>query len=430
LSSFDPYGFIDPGSLVAFINPFSPNPAITRALTGQSAFVRGRELLAQLTNEDDHRDLVVRLSSLIHERQHFHDLLLSPFGGRVFRAHLAVRLESTRLYVQLLADAETTEVRIPLAADSGLAASDLERVYGWQKTTHELLEHGRQTLEANAVLSQRLFVWDQLGAAALQALDDALSESLVYGATYQELDRLAAGALRHDVPIVAAARLLFTSALAQERPDDHLDESLWLLKSAVDGLVSVRQLDDLCATRLQHLLDACPGSVRKGVATASQIAGNLPASDSRDVLIDAVLDVVHLGEDMYRAVQAHPERLGTQEGLLNWPREEPLPEPLVCWFCPTDEDGLTPGEWDLTEGRVLDEVKVWAHPESGPMFVPRLIEDAYRLGDRVQRVQPAMALAELAGTEALLRDHVSLTHPLHGLFIRKARQRGLALIRR
>jgi hypothetical protein len=103
-------------------------------------------------------DLYQRVTSVIHERKHFHDLLLTPFGNLLVRKSFTYTLAAC----QALADAMAHQgdvIGVPLKPESVKDQGFLEEAFRIKHEYDELMNSARLTLEASATLAQLHSAW-------------------------------------------------------------------------------------------------------------------------------------------------------------------------------------------------------------------------------------------------------------------------------
>jgi hypothetical protein len=165
------YGFIHLPSLIVFVNPFSPHKSVKDFMLNEISLDNVESLVNTLPREEG-VDLLHRLSSLFHERKHFHDLLITPFGNRLVRLGFKYALAAALTLSDRNWEPDS-EVELPLGPGTTKDARVLERAQKFQQEFISAFHSARLTLEASATLAQLQFIWTVYGAnSAYAAYDD------------------------------------------------------------------------------------------------------------------------------------------------------------------------------------------------------------------------------------------------------------------
>jgi len=362
------YGFFDIPSLAVFINPFSHLPQVPTQLTAPI-----EEALAALDAEGS-ADLLQRFATLLHERRHFHDVLATPFGNRIFRSYLAYAVLCSSVFMRR--GWTTEQISVPLRPPD-VSPEDLAVVEEKQRQVLGQLEIGRPAFELSAMLVQVQAAWSLLSADAAQGMiDDLLGHS-------------------HERELVEAA-LLWNQDASVFR--DRLHRAITKTTVAI-GFGSTGAPDISTGTTLKHLLHriheiatpATEAAVRQIEAAAEaawrQLLINLDEADAaNDRLVQdvekqlvvwpkeaaaAVVSVARGFADEARRCHAiardEPERLIDAKVYLE--RGMELPQPRCYFFCDNDAQCVSDEPLDLdrpslawqSEYTLEDGVKKYCH---------------------------------------------------------------------
>ncbi len=163
------YGFFDIPSLFVFVNPFSPRAAVRRAMDESV-----EEVLPALDAEE-RADLLQRFATFLHEHRHFHDVISTPFGNRLFRVYLAYAVLCASVFTRRRWNGP--QLAVPLRPPD-VAPDDLAVVEAKRQQILGLLEVARPAFELSAMMVQVQAAWSLLGAeAANVTIEDLLANS-------------------------------------------------------------------------------------------------------------------------------------------------------------------------------------------------------------------------------------------------------------
>lgn len=186
------YGFLHLPSLAVFVNPYSPYPQVRAILTSRKSLPEMAARLPSLSPEE-RQDLAHRLTTLIHERRHFHDVLLSVVGNSLFFTSLirSVALCPLRTQLDKLAG---QHVILPLNDSTpGIEPGFVDAPRPFEEKYARVITSSNDALEASAVLTQLVFaVRHASGLAFLHLVADFLRDPH-YGSTLAALGNLLEG---------------------------------------------------------------------------------------------------------------------------------------------------------------------------------------------------------------------------------------------
>jgi hypothetical protein len=172
------YGFIHLPSLIVFVNPFSSYKSVRDFMLSDISLDNVDSLVNTLPREEG-VDLLHRLSSLFHERKHFHDLLITPFGNHLVR--LGFKYAIAAALTLSARDWELdSEVELPLRPGTIKDERVLEKARRYQEEFVCAFHSARLTLEASATLAQLQFVWTVYGETSTYVAYEDFARSQDY----------------------------------------------------------------------------------------------------------------------------------------------------------------------------------------------------------------------------------------------------------
>lgn len=178
------YGFFHLPTLMIFINPFSQDKAVKDFFLDGPPLKKINSFIATHEREQS-KDLLQRLSSLVHEQKHFHDILLTPYGNTLVRQSFKYAMAAFVLFSNRNWKPESS-VPLPLQAGYILEPDALERASKIRKEAMNLRRSARLTLEALATLAQLQFLWTMYGEEAALAVQEDFAPYTEYSGILKE----------------------------------------------------------------------------------------------------------------------------------------------------------------------------------------------------------------------------------------------------
>jgi len=149
------FGFFDLGSLLVCLNPYSRHEAVRERMTHGA--LDSAMLNVDGLSGEARTDLTHRVSTYFHERKHFHDLLLTPYGNRIVREQFEYVVLCTSLFMRRRWNAGQ-EIELPLQPPA-IDAADYELLVRYRNLVHATVEHARAACELSAMLAQVQAIW-------------------------------------------------------------------------------------------------------------------------------------------------------------------------------------------------------------------------------------------------------------------------------
>lgn len=186
------YGFLHLPSCFVFLNPWSADPTVTDFIQ-RHLWQPDRVARAARLREPSLTEVVNRVGSLVHERKHFHDLLLTPYGNRLVRTSFEYALSLFWVF-DALPWARGQRIDLPLqSGDVPAASREFEEVLAQREQLRTLLKSGHMVLEATAALTQRQFTWTCFGSRAHALVELDLARHPVYSAILRAFEVIGYG---------------------------------------------------------------------------------------------------------------------------------------------------------------------------------------------------------------------------------------------
>lgn len=269
------YGFLHLPTLLAFVDLTSPNREVHRVLNGAlNGTVDPDELDAMLRwgPEDRQRDLYLRLGAFAHERKHFHDLLLTPYGNDLVRRSFLYAFGTIQVLVALIHRRQASSrpvIELPLTEASEAPPWLLAAVHRWRDDFNTSVLAGKVTMESSAAFLQTLHVATRFGSAALIADLHWLAYLAEMGNNVALAKHVAHEAVKTaGIDLAEFAPLMlqvFVLALTTGEPDQTLPALLLKVRRASERLSGSQFLAALAAS-----LEADHGKLEAAFAQADQ----------------------------------------------------------------------------------------------------------------------------------------------------------------
>jgi len=230
----DNYGFVHLPSLIVYVYPHSPFPTVRSALL--ESWIGNHAPLMELLElgpEDQAIDAYMRATVVSHERRHFMDLLLTPYGNSLFRLSCAYALSTSGLLIGLTrGDIDAKVVTLPIDESTGADTQLIDLVRTRREQFEIALRVGSVTMESSASFTQELGAMQTYGPETIYThmkwlialLNGTSEQGQNVGRVHSNLHR----ALRqgqHGLDVMALREVaptlqrLFMIALTDEHPD-------------------------------------------------------------------------------------------------------------------------------------------------------------------------------------------------------------------
>jgi hypothetical protein len=180
------FGFIDIPSLFVFINPWSPYQTVQNMLVDDFDIKKVRNYLALAKPSEETTDMINRISSFVHERKHFHDILLTPCGNRLVREAFLYAITTSALFLNRNWS-KGGSIEIPLQSQEGDLV--LSRVTQRRNDMFKAIESAKSIFETLAVMAQEQFVWSVLGENAVDVFETGFSLKNISPKVYADYSR-------------------------------------------------------------------------------------------------------------------------------------------------------------------------------------------------------------------------------------------------
>jgi hypothetical protein len=180
------YAFMSIAGMAIFVNPWTPHRAVAEELYKPSG--RSLDDFYAQHGADATRDLLCRASSLIHEVKHFHDILFTPFGHRLFwlafkavlRAHLLLTDRKWR----------KAEVALPVLPEEMMDPEPHRLARQDIAAFKQALRSAKFVLESSATMAQLQGLWTTYGADAKNLVEQYLADQPEYSRLLNRLERI------------------------------------------------------------------------------------------------------------------------------------------------------------------------------------------------------------------------------------------------
>lgn len=363
------YAFFDPATLFLYRDPFSPYkrvrdfiffPPAEAAIGPVSYWASARKTLETL-QPDEQRDLVLRLSSYAHERQHFHDMLLTHYGNSLVRSFFILGVHLSALIKDVIQKHSNSMnvVALPLQESDVQNPETLERARSTFDEYNQRLENARYTFEASAMITQTLAARDWFGTLGQEILKKSFQGSHLYDTLPAALDVLLTRILRsgHGVGIRHLRQILLFS-LSTDEPDHTTLQAIIGLKDVADRL----ELDSRSPTSFTSRFDTLTKSLQDHASTLSKansdfflgpldnlLAGYEFPSVVSDVFFDAFSSFTKASAETQRHFEQNPGVFLDEWGLLNPPPDFFEPHEYVFVSLANEHSALLDREMKVDE---------------------------------------------------------------------------------
>ena len=152
------YAFLSVPSLAIFLNPWSGYREVTEAIRDGS--ITADDFYAK-HGAAATKDLLSRITSHTHELKHFHDILFTPYGNRLFL--LAIKAIVGSMAILVDGSWRKSKVLVPLRETDLQTPVMLRKTLNYIDEFKRALAGARMVMEASATLAQQQFVWTMFG---------------------------------------------------------------------------------------------------------------------------------------------------------------------------------------------------------------------------------------------------------------------------
>lgn len=421
------FAFFDPASLFVFTDPFSPFPRVRDFLFTDEMPDRWREaqkLWGRLSGNEQ-TDFIFRISAQFHERQHFHDMLMTPYGSVLIRAFFMFAARMCALLGRFLARERHAPV-IPLPImNSYVGCPDLlESTSLAYKHYVECLKNARYCFEASAMLTHKLAIRDILGEGPQAAFSKSVENSALYGQLPDFIDYVLTRLLKSGEQVnVFHMRMLILMALCEKEPDTTLKALLKSISAAAEWIERGNKESESIAAAISEARVGLASLFHDTRIQNLSFLVNELLPEMRSLgLPQEVQDVLSLGFTNYlqtfsissRLLVERTEELLGEWGLLNSPKG--MVEPHVYIFVDSSnqhaavlrgDPNMEIDQEDLYSFIVLDDGRK----------VVRLMPSPWVIGESFLDKKVWLEIAKgPVGAAALLNPNFE--HPLQGWWLR------------
>lgn len=237
------YGLLHVPSLAVVLNVEAQSERVGHALKAAVSPDGNPTAVAELSDRE-RTELAHRLTTEVHERRHFHDILLTPLGNLLFAFSLA-RSAAILLASQGLEQNRGRDVFLPLGPDAaGVRSELLEKVRALERDYAAACDSAKYSFEASATIMQLEAARRDLGDEVYDKLYKDFAKDPRYGTAVKAVWLFSGRVPRADrarlVTLMNRLILLTLSDNLKDRADPH---------------------DTVLATLLSRLLDAKPREI-------------------------------------------------------------------------------------------------------------------------------------------------------------------------
>lgn len=415
------YAFFDPATLFIYRDPFSPYLKVRdfiffppeRAPSGSASYWESAQALLDTLNIDERKDFVLRLSSYAHERQHFHDMLLTHYGNSLVRSFFVLGVRLMALLRDLVQKHQNTNavIALPLQESDVLDPTNLGLAYSAFNNYQERLEGARYTFEASAIVTQTLAARDWFGSLGEEVLRHNFRGSLLYEAVPAALDGQLTRILDSGEEVgIRQLRQLILAALSSDEPDHILLHLIDSLRALADRLEAGDSLPKPFASDLNAMVDSLQSHASALREANSDFLldsfqtlleqNDLPQVVS-DCFVGAFSSFIDASADTQRQFQEDPGPFLDGWGLLNPPSNFVEPHEYIYVSLAHEHSALMHGEITLDEDDIYTIREV--HLPGGPVRILRLHPSPWEAHGRCLPRAPWIEIAKgPAGAISLL----------------------------
>ena len=429
------YGFLHLPSLLVFLNPWSEDPAVSDFIVNQLWHPKAPKKAAMLPPES-FADLLHRVGSLVHERKHFHDLLLTPFGNRLVRLSFQYALSVYALF-QSREWRPGQTIAVPAGAEAFPQEEALRRVLAKRDEFLRAFESGRMLLEATAVLAQREFAWTVFGEHAHTIVCAQLASHPVYSSLLRALEVVGS---RIGAPTRGFARIAHMLLLAYLGRGVQPDGS----SSHTGAFIAVLE-------RLSALHPGSFGQVEQATQAAWVIAeGNMGIEEEENAkFLDLLRDKAHrwapppLAENLRATWADFSAKARVMHELFRRQRDTYLNldlyvqgegewvEPLTYLYCVRDDLCLGTEPLDLKREELVAHVEYEDPVTKAKRYSYRVMPAAVPLSGPCMDRSLWVTFARSLGGVVTLLEPLDWLHPLQAHWLRLTeRLTGVRFVRR
>jgi hypothetical protein len=329
------YGFLQLPSLVVFVNIHSQYPEVHEILTSGTPLSDMIRASAELPS-DQRRDMAHRVTTWIHERRHFHDVLLTPVGNALFFGELS-RVATLVALLPTLRHFQGSILRLPITTDTEGLGEYVQAYELFATPYSRIVESARQALEASAVAAQLTFAIRHIGDDGLVRLVADFFSDPRYGDPLSRFGQLAYGEPNQRSLTVSYSKLLLLilSSHPYGRQTSHDDTLRKLLDASGDARLKGKRASALkgvvadtwnIVTRDIALSAGRNEACLDGLAKVLSMKGASPALS--DVFRGVAAEFISAAADMRKRVIEDPDEYCDMARYL----KAKWPQPIAATF--------------------------------------------------------------------------------------------------
>jgi hypothetical protein len=422
------YGFMHLPSLFVFINPYSPYDSVQQFLFKGSldevdSYVKSLPL-------QEATDLAQRVTSLVHESKHFHDLLMTPYGNFMFRRFFSHALKCRSLLQT--ANLQTgVELELPLDSNSVSSPDMVHRMFASLERCSTAIASARETFEASATMAQMQHAWTYYGPTVRDRLELDFAQTTEYSLVRTGLTVMLVDDPESAIVFSPLVHELLIHAMCTPNPDKFLYEMLI-------GLVKLpfQERQD----RLQRAMEQGRQGLLKQLSNVTSenqeyIDELRPAihefhADVADEALGAYEDFAANSAELRSRVLEEPSTYWNMERYVRG--ESWNVSPIVCFYSADDRFSLTPNREEANHEDKLWEYATFKNQRTGePLYSPRLLQTDVQMFDSAKIMDRKIwnKFTLLIGCYPVLVENVDWLHPLYGYWLRQ-KFKGVGVRRR
>lgn len=436
------FAFFDPFSLFVFMDPFSPHIRVREFFftAHRSSYLHDAQQLMGELSQEENEDFVVRFSAYVHERQHFHDVLLTPYGSKLMRAFFKLGVRVFALLGQVAQYSHSgIKIPLPLSKENVHDQNLLHQAYYYYNICNNLIKDARYTFECSAVISQSLIVLDGLGYPGVAALKKKFAKSRLYGGLPSSFSWIIDDILKAGEEVsVRQMRQLIFMALSTEAPDATLMNYIYSLLDTSKRLkqghklkVSLRDTLDNAHDAIHHELTQQLGKNINYFLTEllDEMEQFKFPSVAKDTFLEAFVSFMGASTKARKTFIETPNIILDGYGLLNAPDDFIEPHTYIFTQPINDHAAILENDFepDTDDLFVIKEV----HTPDRIIRILRLAPSPWRIGNNFLKKTPWIEMAKGPSGAVSFLESPDFLHPLKSWWLRAAESDlGLKFVRR